>query len=76
MDEDQRRKLQTKRLNEHVKPVSTTLNAVGLVVLGAGSAASAIGGDFADQLVLDRPQRYIVPVGSRRAPHDQTGVGR
>jgi hypothetical protein len=36
MDEEARRKLQAKRLNEHLKLLATTLNAVGLVVFGAG----------------------------------------
>ena len=36
MDEEARRKLQAKRLNEHVKLLATTLNASGLVIFGAG----------------------------------------
>ena len=36
MDEEQRRKLQAKRFNEHVKLLVTTINAVGLVIFGAG----------------------------------------
>ena len=36
MEDEARRKLQAKRLNEHVKLVSTTLNAIGLIVFGAG----------------------------------------
>ena len=36
MDPETTRRLQAKRLNEHVKLVSTTLNAIGLIVFGAG----------------------------------------
>lgn len=36
MDQELERKLRAKRLNEHVKLVSTSLNAIGLVVFGAG----------------------------------------
>jgi hypothetical protein len=36
MEQELLRKLQAKRLNEHVKLVSTTLNAIGLIVFGAG----------------------------------------
>ena len=36
MDEETKRKLQAKRLNEHVKLGVTTLNAIALVVFGAG----------------------------------------
>lgn len=36
MDQELVRKLQAKRLNEHVKLFATTVNAVGLVVFGAG----------------------------------------
>ena len=36
MDEEAKRKLQAKRLNEHIKLLATTLNAAGLVVFGAG----------------------------------------
>ena len=36
MDEEERRKLQAKRFNEHVKLLVTSVNAVGLVIFGAG----------------------------------------
>jgi hypothetical protein len=36
MEQELERKLYAKRLNEHVKLLATTLNAVGLVVFGAG----------------------------------------
>jgi hypothetical protein len=36
MDDEARRKLQARRLNEHVKLLATTVNAIGLVVFGAG----------------------------------------
>lgn len=36
MDPETAGRLQAKRLNEHVKLVSTTLNAIGLIVFGAG----------------------------------------
>jgi hypothetical protein len=36
VDEEARRKLQAKRLNEHIKLLMTTVNAAALIVLGAG----------------------------------------
>ena len=36
MDEEAKRKLQAKRLKEHMKLIVTTVNATGLVVFGAG----------------------------------------
>jgi hypothetical protein len=36
MDDESERRLYAKRLNEHVKLLATTLNAIGLVVFGAG----------------------------------------
>ena len=36
MDEEAQRKLNAKRSNEHIKLLVTTLNALGLVVFGAG----------------------------------------
>jgi hypothetical protein len=36
LDEEQQRKLQAKRFNEHVKLLVTSLNAIGLVIFGAG----------------------------------------
>jgi hypothetical protein len=36
MEQELERKLHSKRLNEHVKLLVTTLNALGLVVFGAG----------------------------------------
>ncbi len=49
MDDEERRKLQAKRFNEHVRLLFTTINAGGLVVIGAGviqpiiaSGASAV----------------------------------
>jgi hypothetical protein len=35
VDEDAKRKLRAKRLNEHVKLFVTTVNATGLVIFGA-----------------------------------------
>jgi hypothetical protein len=36
MEQELERKLRSKQLNEHVKLFATTVNAVGLVVFGAG----------------------------------------
>ncbi len=36
MSEEERRKLQAKRFNEHVKLLVTSLNAIALVIFGAG----------------------------------------
>ena len=36
MDEEQRRKLRAKRFSEHVKLLMTSLNAIALVIFGAG----------------------------------------
>jgi len=35
MDEEAKRKLRAKRLNEHIKLFTTTVNAVALVIFGA-----------------------------------------
>lgn len=62
LDEEAKRKVQAKRLNEHVKLGVTTLNAIALVVFGAGVLQPILAGggglgSLGSQFGLDRAQR-------------------
>lgn len=48
MAEKATRKLKAKRFNEHVRMFATSINALGLVVIGAGFVQPIITGGMAD----------------------------
>ena len=43
MDEEARRKFHAKRFNEHIRLLVTSVNAIGLVIFGAGVLQPLVG---------------------------------